>query len=56
MGMATHPAGTATPYGGIGLVELAQGAGEAAMLHVKFSFSGLQASALHCLGMQHSIV
>ena len=35
-------------YGHVGL---AHGAGETA-IHVKFSFSGLQASALHCLGMQ----
>ena len=55
MGTATHPAGTASPSGDTpswyGHVGLAHGAGETT-IHVKFSFSGLQASALHCLGMQ----
>ncbi|XP_028234159.1 uncharacterized protein LOC114413834 [Glycine soja] len=55
MGTATHPAGTASPSGDTpswyGHVGLAHGAGETA-IHVKFGFSGLQASALHCLGMQ----
>ncbi|KAL5166317.1 Serine/threonine-protein phosphatase 7 long form [Glycine soja] len=58
MGTATHPAGTASPSGDTpswyGHVGLAHGAGETA-IHVKFSFSGLQASALHCLGMQQHL-